>query len=137
MAESMGEPPFGSLDYIYAPSADVGAELADLEVTLGARVLFAIEEMGTRVAMIELAEGAPQLLLAGHLRGGRPVLVFRVADLKTTMARLAERGWKKGRMIELPMGPACAFTARGGHRIAIYERTRPEVTRHFEGRRDF
>jgi hypothetical protein len=133
----MTQAPFEALDYIYAPSVDVGSEVADLEQTLGARVAFAIEEMGTRVAMLELAKGAPQLLLAGHLRGGRPVLVYRVADLKATMAKLAGRGWKKGRMIELPMGPACAFTVRGGHRIAIYERTRPEVARHFEGRRDF
>jgi len=50
---------------------------------------------------------------------------------------LRKRGWTKGHMIELPMGPACAFTTPGGHRLAIYERTRPDVVRHFEGRRDF
>lgn len=29
------------------------------------------------------------------------------------------------------------FRTPGGHRIAVYQRTRPEVVRHFEGRRDF
>jgi hypothetical protein len=40
-------------------------------------------------------------------------------------------------MIELPMGPACEFVTVGGHRLAIYECTRPEVVRNFDGRRDF
>ncbi len=43
--------------------------------------MFAIDGMGTRVAMVELTEGPPQLLLAGHLEGDRPVLVYRVGDL--------------------------------------------------------
>ena len=128
---------FESLDYIYSPSADVAADLIDLEKTLGGHVVFAIDEMGTRVAMVALAQGPPHLLLAGHLEGERPVLVYRVADLKSAVASLRRRGWKKGRMIELPMGPACAFATRGGHRLAIYERSRPDVVRHFEGRRDF
>lgn len=128
---------FEALDYIYSPSADVASELKHFEEILGARVVFAIEDMGTRVAMVELADGPPHLVLAGHLRGERAVLLYRVASMKTTLAGLKQRGWKKGRMIELPMGPACEFTTTGGHRLAIYERTRPEVVRHFEGRRDF
>jgi hypothetical protein len=35
------------------------------------------------------------------------------------------------------MGPCCSFTTPGGHRIALYELTRPEVPKQFEGRRDF
>jgi hypothetical protein len=35
------------------------------------------------------------------------------------------------------MGPCCSFTTPGGHRIAVYELTRPEVAAHFAGRRDF
>jgi hypothetical protein len=128
---------FEALDYIYSPSADVAAELKHFEEILGARVVFAIDDMGTRVAMLELANGPPHLVLAGHLDGERPVFLYRVASLKTALAGLKQRGWKKGRMIELPMGPACAFTTSGGHRLAIYERTRPEVVHHFEGRRDF
>ena len=128
---------FQALDYVYAPSADVAADLEELEKVLGARVVFAIDDAGTRVAMVEMGNGPPPLLLAGHLDGDRPVLVYRVESLSAALADLRKRGWKKGRMIELPMGPACAFATRGGHRLAIYERTRPDEVRHFEGRRDF
>jgi hypothetical protein len=128
---------FQGLDYIYSPCADVAAELIHFEQTLGGRVVFAIQEMGTRVAMVELAQGPPHLMLAGHLAGERSVFVYRVADLEAALAALRDRGWEKGRMIELPMGSGCAFTTGGGHRLAIYERTRPDVVRHFEGRRDF
>jgi hypothetical protein len=131
------ELPFEALDYIYSPSRDVAADVAYFERALGARVVFAIDEMGTRVAMVELANGAPSLLFAQHLDGARPVLVYRVASLEGAMSSLRRRGWKKGGMVELPMGSACTFTTDGGHRLAMYERTRPNVVRHFEGRRDF
>ena len=48
--------------------------------------------MGTRVAMVELTEGPPQLLLAGHLEGDRPVLVYRVGDLAMAAEDLEARG---------------------------------------------
>jgi hypothetical protein len=38
---------------------------------------------------------------------------------------------------EIPHGPICSFRTPGGHRIAIYQLTRPEAGNHFEGRRDF
>jgi hypothetical protein len=47
------------------------------------------------------------------------------------------RGWTRERTLELPPGPACSFRTPGGHRIAIYEATRPEVVESFAGRRDF
>ena len=128
---------FESLDFIYSPSADVAAELAHFELVLGARVLFAIEEMGTRVAMLEPAPGSPRLLLAGHLEGERPVLVYRVGDLEAATDELHGRGLSGGRMIELPMGRAYSFSTPAGVRLALYEATRPGVVRHFEGRRDF
>jgi hypothetical protein len=40
-------------------------------------------------------------------------------------------------MIELPPGPACSFRTPGGHRIAVYEPTRPRVVASFAGRPDF
>ena len=63
------------------PSRDVAADVGFFTEVLGGRLVFAIDGMGTRVAMIELTDGPPQLLLAGHLEGDRPVLVYRVADL--------------------------------------------------------
>jgi hypothetical protein len=129
--------PFRSLDFIYTPSADVATELVAFEDVLGARVRFAIDGMGARVAAVELAEGGPQILFADHLEGERPVLVFRVDDLAASLAALEGRGWTRERSFEIPHGPCCAFTTPGGHRLALYQLTRPEVAEHFEGRRDF
>jgi hypothetical protein len=128
--------PLQSLDYIYTPSRDVPRDLDYFENVLGADVVFAIDGMGTRVAMIRFGEGAP-LLLADHLRGDVPILVYRVAGLKPAIAELEGRGWKRGRMIELPSGSACSFEAPGGQRIAIYEASRDFVVEGFAGRRDF
>ena len=128
--------PLQSLDYIYTPSGDVPRDLDYFEKVLGADVVFAIDGMGTRVAMIRFGEGAP-LLLADHLKGNAPILVYRVAGLKPAIAELEGRGWKRGRMIELPSGSACSFEAPGGQRIAIYEASRAFVVEGFAGRRDF
>ena len=125
------------LDYICSPSADVVAELHHFTEVLGARVVFAIEGMGARVAMLELGEPPPHLVLADHLDGDRPVLVFRVADLDDARRNLTARGWTQGAMLEIPQGPICSFTTPGGHRVAIYQLTRPQVIESFAGRRDF
>jgi hypothetical protein len=100
-------------------------------------VVFAIEAMGTRVAAIQLTEGRPLLLLADHLDGERPILVYRVANLPIAMAELEARGWQRQRTLEIPHGPCCSFQTPGGHRVALYQLTRPEVATHFAGRRDF
>jgi len=100
-------------------------------------VHFAIDGMGTRVAAVELAEDAPLILLTDHLEGERAIAVFRVDDLPATMADLRSRGWSPAQAFEIPHGPCCSFTTSGGHRIALYQLTRPEVAEHFEGRRDF
>ena len=50
---------------------------------------------------------------------------------------LKERGWTPGRSLEIPQGPCSSFRSPGGHRIALYQLTRPQVIGHFEGRRDF
>ena len=104
---------------------------------LGAQVGFAIEGMGARVAMVVLANGPPHLLLADHLDGDRPILVYRVRDLGKAAAELRRRGLKKQHEVELPMGPASSFVTKGGHRIALYELARPGVLEHFMGRQDF
>lgn len=128
---------FAQLDYVYMPSRDVAADAAYFTGVLGARLIFAIDEMGTRVAMIELTAGPPKLLLAGHLQGEVPVLVYRVANLQDMTATLRARGWTEGHSLEIPQGPVCTFATPGGQRIGIYERTRPRVEASFEGRRDF
>ena len=133
----MPDPPFRSLDFLYTPSRDVAAELTVFEDLLGARIRFAIDGMGTRVAAVEFAEGPPLILLADHLEGERAIAVFRVDNLEGTMNDLRSRGWSPEQTFEIPHGPCCSFTTPGGQRIALYQLTRPEVAEHFEGRRDF
>jgi catechol 2,3-dioxygenase-like lactoylglutathione lyase family enzyme len=128
---------FESLDYVYMPSRDVQADLSYFTDVLGGRLVFAIDGMGTRVAMVDLTDGPPRILLADHLDGDRPVLVYRVADLQAARRELRERGWDEGHGLEIPQGPVRSFTGPGGHRLAIYERSRPQVEQSFEGRRDF
>lgn len=128
---------FESLDYLYMPSRDVAADLRYFEDVLGARVVFAIEAMGTRVAMVELSEGPPRIVLASHLAGEIPILVYRVGSLAAAAADLAARGWTAETSLEIPQGPVTAFTAPGGQRLAIYELVRPGVIESFAGRREF
>jgi hypothetical protein len=119
------------------PSRDVAAELRHFSEDLGARVVFAIEAMGTRVAMLELSPDPPRLLLADHVEGERPILVYRVADIEAARAEIEGRGWETGPTFEIPFGPCCEFRLDGGHRIAIYEVRRPEMDQRLAGRRDF
>ncbi len=133
----MSAAPFEQLDYLYTPSVDVVADTAYFTDVLGGRLIFAIEAMGTRVAAIALSEEPPQLLLTDHLEGDRPILVYRVADLLSSLAAFEDRGWKPERSFEIPQGPCCSFRTPGGHRVAVYQRTRPDVAASFEGRRDF
>jgi Glyoxalase/Bleomycin resistance protein/Dioxygenase superfamily len=126
-----------SLDFVYMPSADPAAEMAWFERSLGAEIVFAIERFGTRVAMLELGAGSPPLLLAAHLEGERPVLVYRVADLEAAAAALRERGCEVSEEFGIPPGPIRAIEAPGGHRLAIYEETRPDRLGSISGRRDF
>ena len=85
---------FESLDYVYLPSQDVAADVAHLNDVVRGRHVFAIDAMGTRVAMVELTSGPPRLVLAGHLAGDRPIFVYRVADLAAATHKLETRGWQ-------------------------------------------
>jgi hypothetical protein len=128
---------FQELDFVYTPSRDVAADLGYFTEVMGGRVVFAVEAMGTRVAAVQLTEGPPLVLLADHLEGDRPILVYRVADLGVALEALAARGWQRQPTVEIPQGPCCSLWTPGGHRVALYQLTRPEVASHFAGRRDF
>jgi hypothetical protein len=130
-------PPFQQLDFVYTPSRDVAADMRFFTEVLGGRVVFAVEGMGARVAAVALTPGPPQVLLADHVEGDRPILVYRVADLEAALSQLQSHGWRRERTLEIPHGPCCSFRGPGGHRIALYQLTRPEVAAHFDGRRDF
>lgn len=119
------------------PSGDPAADAEYFTSVLGARLVFAIEAFGTRVAMVRLSDEPPALLFAGHLAGERPVLVYRVEDLEHAIAELEARGCERGTHFGIPHGPGCEFHTPGGHRIAVYELTRPDAAARLVGRRDF
>jgi hypothetical protein len=130
-------PPFDRLDFLYTPSTDVAADMEHFATSLGAEIGFAIEAFGARVAMVRLSEGPPHILLADHLEGDRPIMVYRVPDLDRAVGELEARGFEPGPQFGIPDGPICSFEMPGGHRVAIYERTRPQAAERFAGRRDF
>lgn len=129
--------PFEQLDFVYSPSSDVRRDLEYFTGVLGGRLVFAVEAMETRVAAVELAPASPLLLLADHIEGETPILVYRVNDLAAALARLERQGWQREATFEIPHGPCCSFRAPGGQRVALYQLIRPEAARHFDGRRDF
>jgi len=104
---------------------------------LGGKLAFAVEGMGARVAMVELTDGPPHVLLTDHLEGERAIYIYRVDNLRKAAAELKKRGLKDERRLEIPMGPCSSFVLPSGHRIALYEASRPEVLKHFLGRKDF
>jgi hypothetical protein len=128
---------FDRLDFVYLPSRDVAADLKHFTGGLGAEVVFAIEAFGTRVAMVRLAPDPPPVLFAGHLQGDQPILVYRVENLDRAIAELRDRHVEIGVHFEIPHGHGVEVTNPGPHRIALYERTRPEADERLAGRRDF
>jgi len=129
-------PIFTSLDFLYVPCKDPEREVAYYTNTLGGTAMFRIKAMDTEVAGIRLSEEGPLVLLAEHLEGDLPVLVYRVANMKKALRELRRRGWEPEEEFEIPHGPCATFTAQGGQRLAIYELTRPEANQHFLGRFD-
>jgi hypothetical protein len=116
----------------------VAADVERFATTLGAEIEFAIERFGTRVAMVRLAAGPPDLVLAEHLDGERAILVYRVPNLQAAAEQLEADGLDAGPELGFPYGPIHAFTVPGTeHRIAIYQLTRPQARQMLAGRRDF
>ena len=128
---------FDRLDFVYLPSRDVAADVVQFSGRLGGELVFAIEAFGTRVAMVRLEPNPPALLLAGHLEGDQPVLVYRVADLEQAIAALRQREVQLARRFEIPHGPGAELVNPGPQRVAVYERTRPHADQRLAGRRDF
>lgn len=128
---------FDELDFVYLPSRDVAADVAHFTTGLGGELVFAIERFGTRVAMVSLTVDGPKLLLAGHLEGEQPILVFRVDDLEAAITALQGRTVTIGSHFEMPYGVGVEVCAPGPHRLALYERTHPQRGDSLAGRRDF
>lgn len=128
---------FERLDFVYLPSRDVAADVRHFTERLGGELVFAIEAFGTRVAMVRIAPDPPAVLLAGHLEGDQPVLVYRVDDLDGALTELANRGVEIAARFDIPHGPGAELSNPGPQRLALYELTRPEADARLAGRRDF
>lgn len=126
---------FGSLDFVYVPTADVDATASHYVDGLGAELVWKVRGMGTTVACLKVSESGPAVLLSGHLEGPTPILVYRVDDYQATIAALRANGVDLHEL-EIPHGPCASFTAEGGQRYAVYELVRPEAASHFVGRID-
>jgi hypothetical protein len=137
MEVSADEAPFGQLDFLYTPSDDVASDMAYFADVLGGRIVFAVENNGVRVAAVALSDGPPLVLLTDHLEGRETIFIYRVDDLEGSLAEMEARGWARERSFEIAHGPCCSFTTPGGKRVALYQLTRAEAARHFDGRRDF
>ena len=125
---------FDQLDFVYLPSRDVSADVGHFTEWLGGELVFAIEAFGTRVAMVRLDPGPPALLLAGHLEGDQPVLVYRVSDLESALSDLGDRGVEISARFEIPHGPGAELRNPGPQRIALYALTRPGADERLAGR---
>jgi hypothetical protein len=126
----------GSLDFIYVPTSDVDASARHYVEDLDARLEWLVRAMGTTVAAVRVAEQGPLILLAGHLGGETPILVYRVDDYDTAVVALRAAAVADLVELEIPHGPCAAFRAHGGQRFAVYELTRPGAVTHFAGRFD-
>ena len=127
---------FGSLDFVYVPTGDVDRAARSYVEDLGAVLVWKVRAMGTTVACLRVGDGAgPQVLLAGHLHGPGPILVYRVDSYRAAVDALVASGVELTEL-EIPHGPCARFTADGGQRYAIYELTRPDAASAFDGRID-
>jgi hypothetical protein len=127
---------FMSLDFLYVPTADVDLAVDSAVKVLGAELVWKIRAMGTTVACLRVTEAGPALLLSGHLEGEAPILVYRVADYKATVAQLRKVGATELRELEIPHGPCASFRLGGNQRFAVYELVRAGMDAHFAGRID-
>jgi len=123
---------FDRLDFVYQPSRDVAADLRYYVDTLGAEVVFTVERFATRVAMLRVSDDGPHVLLAEHLGGDAPVLVYRVDDLAAARERLPAT-----EPFEFPFGDGLILSSPAPQRIAVYERTQADRGASLTGRRDF
>jgi hypothetical protein len=128
---------FLSLDYLYVPAQEIEASIRYYTEQLSGKLVWKIHAFGAWVAAIRLSQSGPMVLLADHLHGETPILIYRVADLESTVAALRARGWTpESGPFEIPNGPCYTFRDPTGVRLAIYENQRSEVAEGFAGRFD-
>jgi predicted enzyme related to lactoylglutathione lyase len=128
---------FESLDFLYIPTPNVPRAVDYYVSTLKAELVWKIRDGSTMVACLRVSATGPLLLLADHLEGEVPILIYRVEDLEARMADLRDRGWQpEGEPFEIPHGPCVTFRDPSGQRFALYQLVRPEANTLFDGRID-
>ncbi len=133
----MSVAPFESLDYIYVPAPDFEAAVRFYTATIGGELRWRIHDGCVWVAAVRVAGTGPVILLASHLESRQTILIYRVASIADVRGRLVADGWSDvEEPFEIPQGPCLVFRDPGGQRLAVYERVRPQINDHFEGRMD-
>jgi hypothetical protein len=125
-----------SLDFVYTPTPDVDRAIAQHVEAFGAELEWKVRAMGTVVACLRVSETGPKILLSEHVEGETPILVYRVAEYATAVARLRAAGVTDVRELEIPHGPCASFRTVNEQRFAVYELVRPGAMTHFDGRFD-
>jgi len=125
---------FESLDFLYTPARDFDAVVRSWVDGLGAELVWRVRAFGAVVACVRVAGGGPLVLLADHLEGQTPILVYRVAHYGTAVERLRGAGFELEES-GIPHGPLATFRV-AGQRLAVYELTQPEAVHRFDGRFD-
>jgi predicted enzyme related to lactoylglutathione lyase len=128
---------FRSLDYLYVPARDIEASIRYYTGVLGGELVWKIHKFGAWVACVRLSQTGPLVLLADHLEGAVPLLIYQVENLEQTAKELTSRGWSaESGPFEIPNGPCYTFCDPTGVRLAIYENERPNVDERFKGQFD-
>jgi len=125
---------FESLDFVYTPVDDVDAAARAWVDAVGGELVWRVRGFGALVACVRVASEGPLVLLADHLEGEVPILVYRVDDFRVAVDRLRAAGLDVDEF-EIPHGPCATFRA-GAQRLAVYELTRPGAVHRFDGRFD-
>jgi hypothetical protein len=126
---------FLSLDFVYTPTKDIDAAIAQHLDGFGAELEWKVRGMGTLVACLRVSDTGPKILLSEHLDGTTPILVYRVADYAEAVAQLRGAGIDVHEL-EIPHGPCASFGTYDDQRFAVYELVRPGAMTHFDGRFD-
>ena len=106
---------FLSLDYLYVPSPDIDTAVRYYTEQLGGELVWKIHAFDTWVAAVRLSASGPRVLLAAHLQGDTPILIYRVEHLESTLGALHARGWRaESGPFEIPNGPCYTFRDPGG-----------------------
>jgi hypothetical protein len=126
---------FLSLDFVYTPTGDIDAAIAQHVEGFGAELEWKVRGMGTVVACLRVSDAGPRILLSEHLDGTTPILVYRVADYAAAVAQLRGAGIDVHEL-EIPHGPCASFATSNDQRFAVYELVRPGAMTHFDGRFD-